>query len=149
MRFPLSGVMRQVVWMLTAKFKVIAAGWKRESGQRSSVPPAKSARQGACATMVKPLITSVGRCMQWLYHEVVSYGPHLRSWFLRPSRGSKSTDEMLSRAKRGISGFARERDTCRRRQQPRSLAALRDDKYALGRDSPALSSFARLDSPFD
>jgi len=55
MAFPFRGVMRQVVRMLTAKFSVSAPGWNRYSGHRSMVPPARSARQGAWATMVGPL----------------------------------------------------------------------------------------------
>src|SRR5579859_4509815 len=45
-------LIRQRVRILTAKFTVTAPGWKRYSGQRSSVPPARSTRQGACATIV-------------------------------------------------------------------------------------------------
>src|SRR5215467_9348967 len=56
----LSGVMRQVVRMLTAKLSVSAPGWNRYRGQRSIVPPARSARQGAWATMVGPLGVSDG-----------------------------------------------------------------------------------------
>src|SRR5512141_2419551 len=40
--------------MLTAKFTVIAPEWNRYNGQRSMVPPARSARQGACATIAGP-----------------------------------------------------------------------------------------------
>src|SRR5579862_321526 len=47
--------MRQLVSMFTAKFSVNAPLWKRYSGQRSIVPPAKSARQGAYAVIVPAL----------------------------------------------------------------------------------------------
>src|ERR1700741_643484 len=55
MRRPLSGVIRQLVRMFTAKFSVSAPLWKRYSGQRSIVPPAKSARQGAYAVIAPAL----------------------------------------------------------------------------------------------
>ena len=35
-----------------AKFNVSAPGWNRYRGHRSMVPPARSARHGACATIV-------------------------------------------------------------------------------------------------
>src|SRR5437773_10147751 len=56
--------------MLTAKLRVIAPSWNRYNGQRSMVPPARSARHGACARMAGPLAAKVAlrmRCCITLY----------------------------------------------------------------------------------
>src|SRR5438094_9784665 len=56
--------------MLTAKLRVIAPSWNRYNGQRSMVPPARSARHGACATMAGPLAAKVAlrmRCCTTLH----------------------------------------------------------------------------------
>src|SRR5215475_14306756 len=67
MRFPFKRVMRQVVRMFTAKFSVRAPGWNRYKGQRSIVPPARSARHGACAIIVDGNDVQ-DASMQSLYH---------------------------------------------------------------------------------
>src|SRR5882762_390778 len=66
-RLPFRGVIRQLVRMLTAKLSVSAPEWNRYRGQRSIVPPARSARQGAKARIV-PLSNIREDSMQNLYH---------------------------------------------------------------------------------
>ena len=68
-RLPFKGVIRQVVRMLTAKFTVSASGWNRYNGHKSIVPPAKSARQGAWATIPRTLAAFLVFRMQCFYHD--------------------------------------------------------------------------------